>query len=85
VCDNLDTARSVIGYILGKEIGMSDSSSDKPSESKRPQPDRAQDDESSAEETSDYYYDDATGYEIYEDEPDEDDETNQDKGNSRSA
>jgi len=65
-------AVSVIGYILGK-IAMSNSSSDKASESKRPRPrtDRSHDDASKSDEPSAYYYDDATGYEIYEDKDDE--------------
>jgi len=50
---------------------MSNSSSDKASESKRPQPDRSND-TSNTDEPSAYYYDDATGYEIYEDKDDED-------------
>jgi len=47
---------------------MSSPSSDNASESKRPRPDRVNHDTSNAEERSDYYYDDATGYEIYEEE-----------------
>jgi hypothetical protein len=67
-------AVSVIGYILGTELVMSNSSSDKASESKRPQPDRSNGDTSNTDEPSAYYYDDATGYEIYEDEDDEENE-----------
>ena len=74
VCDNPETFVSVIGYILGKEIVMSNSSSDKESKSKRPRPDCADQDKSTAEEQSDYYYDDATGYEIYQDKDEEDEE-----------
>jgi hypothetical protein len=77
VCDNPETALSVIGYILGKEIGMSNSSSDKPSESKRRQLEYSNPDGSKPEEKSDYYYDDATGYEIYEDEDDEEDDASE--------
>jgi hypothetical protein len=54
---------------------MSNSSSDKESESKRPQPDRANKETSNREEQSEYYYDDATGYEIYEDKDDEETES----------
>ena len=71
MCDNPEMALSVIGYILGKEIDMSNSSSDKPSESKRPPLDYPNNNVSNAEEESDYYYDDSTGYEIYEDKDDE--------------
>jgi hypothetical protein len=71
VCDNPETAISVIGYILGREIDMSNSSSDKEAESKRPRPDCANHEKSNAEEQSDYYYDDSTGYEVYEDKDDE--------------
>jgi len=55
---------------------MSNASSDKASESKRPQPDRSRDDTSNTEEPSDYYYDDATGYEIFEDVDDEEENEN---------
>ncbi|HEV8588455.1 MAG TPA: hypothetical protein VIF81_11670 [Pyrinomonadaceae bacterium] len=34
-------------------------------------------DDSDAEKRSDYYYDDATGYEVYEDEEEENDETSE--------
>jgi len=71
VCDNPETVVSVIGYILGK-IAMSNSSSDKASESKRPRPDRSHDDESKSDEPSAYYDDDSTGYEIYEEDEDDD-------------
>ncbi|HEV8140735.1 MAG TPA: hypothetical protein VGP81_13255 [Pyrinomonadaceae bacterium] len=50
---------------------MSNSSSDKPSDSKRRPLEYSNPDGSKPEEKSDYYYDDATGYEIYEDEDDE--------------
>jgi hypothetical protein len=53
---------------------MSNSSSNNASESKRPRPDCANDDPSNPEEQLDYYYDDATGYETYEDDEDEDEE-----------
>jgi len=56
---------------------MSNSSSDKVSESKRPQAERQNHDTANAEEQSDYYYDDATGYEIYEDKDDEEDEVSE--------
>jgi hypothetical protein len=74
VCDNPETAISVIGYILGREIVMPDSSSDKAAESKRPEPRCPDDDTSNSEKESDYYYDDSTGYKIYEDEDDESEE-----------
>ena len=67
VCDSPETAVSVIGYILGREIVMSKSSSENATESKRTRPERAHHETSKAEEQSDYYYDDTTGYEIYED------------------
>jgi hypothetical protein len=76
VCDNPETALSVIGYILGKEIGMSNSSSDKPSESKRRRLEQSNHDGSKPEEQSGYYYDDATGYEIFEDVDDEEENEN---------
>jgi hypothetical protein len=60
---------------------MSNSSSDKASESKRPQPDRLHDDRSNTAEPSDYYYDDATGYEIYEDDDDEETESEEELEN----
>jgi hypothetical protein len=53
---------------------MSNSSSDNESKSKRPQPDSANHDASNAEEPSNYYYDDATGYEIYEDKDDDEED-----------
>ena len=76
VCDNPETIVSVIGYILGSEIVMSKSSSDKGSESKRTRPDPANHHHTAnAEEQSDYYYDDSTGYEIYQDKDDEEETT----------
>ena len=77
-CDNPDRAVSVIGYILGREIVMSNSSSDNAPKSKRPQPDCANEDTSSTGEQSDYYYDDSTGYETYEEDDDEDDHASED-------
>jgi hypothetical protein len=55
---------------------MTNSSSDKDAESKRPRPDCANDEPSNAEEQSDYYYDDSTGYEIYEDKDDAEESEN---------
>jgi hypothetical protein len=52
---------------------MFKTSSDNESKSKRPQTDGTNHDTSNAEEQSDYYYDDATGYEIYEGDEEEDD------------
>ena len=75
VCDNPQTAVSVIGYILGKEIVMPNTSSDSAAESKRERPHDLNDDTSKAEEQSDYYYDDATGYEIYEEDDEDEDST----------
>ena len=77
VCDSPETTVSVIGYILGREIVMSNSSSDNPWESKSPRPDSKRD-TPEAEKESDYYYDDSTGYETYED------DNNEDEGNQES-
>jgi hypothetical protein len=53
---------------------MSNSSSDNAAKSKRLQPDCVNQDTPNAEEQSDYYYDDATGYEIYEDKDDDEED-----------
>ena len=56
---------------------MSKTSSDNAAESKRQGPHDLNDDTSNAGEQSDYYYDDATGYEIYEEDDDEEDEASE--------
>jgi hypothetical protein len=58
---------------------MSNSSSDKDAESKRRQPDCASHERSDADEQSDYYYDDSTGYEIYEDDDEEEELQNRER------
>jgi hypothetical protein len=70
VCDSPEMTVSVIGYILGREIVMFNSSSDNASESKSPRPD-SNHETSEEERQSDYYYDDSTGYEIYEEDDDD--------------
>jgi hypothetical protein len=58
---------------------MPNPSSDNATESKRPQPDRVNHDTSNPDEQSDYYYDDATGYEVYEDKDDEEEVQNRER------